>query len=331
MKVLVVEDHAPSQTFLRDLAESQGFVTAVAMDGVEGLERFRAFRPDLVFVDIQMPRMNGLELLDQLRREDPQVIVIVNTAFGSEEHAVAALRHGASNYLTKPIVRADVVPLLQKYAAVVEQRSTDRDVERCVVRRGGTLRFESRPALASGVAAYLVRETGHTFGAADQVALRLGLVELVLNAVEHGNLGITYEDKTRALERPDGLEALYAERRASPVLADRRVSVDFEITSDDGTWIITDEGAGFDWRQTPDPCEGAGLLATHGRGIFLARFQFDVLEYQGSGNVVRAVKRATHASPRSTSPPTLIQTGHGRRTVPAGGVVGRSDAVLPQV
>ena len=56
--------------------------------------------------------------------------------------------------------------------------------------------------------------------------------------------------------------------------------------------MIVDEGAGFDWKASPDPTdEGAGLFEAHGRGILLSRLQFDTLEYQGPGNIVRVVKR----------------------------------------
>ena len=106
----------------------------------------------------------------------------------------------------------------------------------------------------------------------------------------------TEAHRQRPLGRPNGLEALYAKRRASPDLADRRVSVDFEMTSEDATWIITDEGAGFDWRQAPDPRVGAGLLAAHGRGI----------SWRASSSMCSSIRVRATSSVRSSVPLTRV-------------------------
>ncbi len=82
------------------------------------------------------------------------------------------------------------------------------------------------------------------------------------------------------------------ERRLSdPVLAQRQVSIEFKQTNERLDWTIQDEGEGFDWVAVPNPLESEEQERLNGRGIFLARFQFDTLEYIGNGNKVRMTRK----------------------------------------
>ena len=80
----------------------------------------------------------------------------------------------------------------------------------------------------------------------------------------------------------------------SPLMGDPngiKVTVDFTMDAEACEWVISDEGDGFDWRSVQNPIEDEDLFKAHGRGIFLARFQFDELEYLGNGNTVRVNKK----------------------------------------
>ena len=289
MKVLIVEDDAASREYLIDGIESLGHETREAEDGSQGLEVFYAFHPDLVLSDVQMPKMNGLELLETIRGENPETIVVIMTAFGSEKYAVRALRAGASNYLSKPLRLSELGSIIQKYQAIVDARMVDREVIGSVVCRSFTMRFDNRIERAAKIAERLVQETGDRIDANARLGVRLGLLELLTNAMEHGNLGITYDEKTDAQKHgPDGFMTLYQARMAEETLSARRVTVDFDMDESSCEWVIRDEGNGFDWRALPDPTKSENLLASHGRGVFLARLQFDELEYWGNGRAVRA-------------------------------------------
>ncbi len=290
MKVLVVEDDPDVRLLLQTLVAEEGHTVEVAVDGAAGLDAFWQFRPDLVLSDIKMPRMDGLELLESIRAEDSDVLFAILTGFGSEEYAVRALRHGANNYLQKPIDDTDIIPLVQKYAAVIQDRTVDVEIHEMFVVRACTLELENCLEIIPRVADRLLRETCGAIKRADQLGVRLGLVELLLNAVEHGNLGISYEQKGHSLTTMDGLGALCRERLSDPALAARRVTVHFKMDATACEWVIVDEGAGFEWKALPDATEGVGLFEAHGRGILLSRIQFDTLEYQGPGNIVRVVK-----------------------------------------
>ena len=109
-QVLVIEDDDAMATALCHGFESEGFRVARARDGRDGLSRARASlaecregdQPDLVILDVMLPRMNGLDLCRQLRREGNDVPIIMLSARGQEIDKVVGLKLGADDYLTKP-------------------------------------------------------------------------------------------------------------------------------------------------------------------------------------------------------------------------------------
>ncbi|MGH7263798.1 MAG: sigma-54-dependent transcriptional regulator, partial [Candidatus Rokuibacteriota bacterium] len=101
--VLIVEDEASLASTLQAFLERQG-VTAHAFPSAEAaLARLRELAPDLVLVDVNLPGMDGLAALQAIREERPETLVVVTTAFSSVATAVAALKGGAVDYLTKPL------------------------------------------------------------------------------------------------------------------------------------------------------------------------------------------------------------------------------------
>src|SRR5215475_15556534 len=86
----------------RDNFEFEGFQVATAMDGVEGLEQALKNSPDLVVLDVMMPKMSGLEVCKQLKAKRPSIPIIMLTARGQEVDKVVGLELGADDYVTKP-------------------------------------------------------------------------------------------------------------------------------------------------------------------------------------------------------------------------------------
>ena len=294
MKVLVVEDDPGSRTYLKDAVESQGHEVRTAEDGALGLSAFNEFEPDLVLTDIRMPNMDGLELLKAIRRQDFDTLVVMITAFGSEEHVLDALRNRANNYMRKPIELKELLPLVRKYATVVRERALDLELSKMFAGGEFTLRLGNQIDLIYKVADHLASQTACSIEAKDRLSVQLGLAELLWNAIEHGNLGITFEEKSEATEEGgDSLAKLYRERSEDPARAERKIQIDVKIDESGCQWVITDEGEGFDWKNLPDPTDSEGILRFHGRGIFLCRHYFDELEFLGKGNVVRVKKLAS--------------------------------------
>ena len=103
LRVLVVDDDGSARTAIKGLLTGRNYEVDLAADGVAALERLAELPPDLVVTDLDMPRMNGMELLKQLQERDRELPVIVATSATELQSAVAAMRAGAVDYITKPI------------------------------------------------------------------------------------------------------------------------------------------------------------------------------------------------------------------------------------
>jgi len=125
-KILIVEDEENERTGLAELVSAWGYRTETARDGMEGLERIESFGPGIVITDLKMPRMDGMELLEQISEDPAEIAVILLTAQGSIDAAVAAMKLGAYDFIEKPVNPTRLRNILQNAS---RQRGTDRELE----------------------------------------------------------------------------------------------------------------------------------------------------------------------------------------------------------
>jgi CheY-like chemotaxis protein len=115
--ILVIEDHAPNATLVVDLLSFYGFRVSWAQDGEKGLEMLKSDRPDLILMDIQMPKMDGYALTRQLKADDetkaiPIVALTACAMVGDAERALAA---GCDGYLTKPVNTRELPKTVKRF------------------------------------------------------------------------------------------------------------------------------------------------------------------------------------------------------------------------
>ncbi|MBY0370772.1 sigma-54 dependent transcriptional regulator [bacterium] len=118
--VLVVEDDKELREQIREALNLSHFVVNEAHDGVEALEQVQKKRPDLVLMDVNMPRMDGIECLHKIKEFDPSIVAIIMTAYSNVEDAVRAIKEGAYNYLAKPIKHQAVVEMVERALAATQ-------------------------------------------------------------------------------------------------------------------------------------------------------------------------------------------------------------------
>lgn len=139
MLVLVVEDEPRVSRYLRSSLQASGYEVLVAADGVKALELVQGNRPDLILLDLRLPRMHGLEVLENIRKQHEMPIIIL-TANDTEEDKVKALMLGADDYLTKPFgtreLQARIVAVMRRY------KQTEVPVERTTLYQNGDLRID---------------------------------------------------------------------------------------------------------------------------------------------------------------------------------------------
>jgi len=135
--ILIIEDDPSVSIALRDTLESEGYAVDSAVDGRQGLEKAISTHPDLIVLDLMLPKMNGLELCQTLRANQAEVPIIMLTARGEPSDAAFGLKLGADDYISKPF---DVGEFLARVEAVLRRR-TPRGIEEVSV---GSVRLDLR-------------------------------------------------------------------------------------------------------------------------------------------------------------------------------------------
>ncbi|HID62304.1 MAG TPA: response regulator [Anaerolineae bacterium] len=124
-KVLIIDDRRENIVFLaNNILRPKGYDIITAMDGEKGLHKALEERPDLIIMDLRMPRMNGLEVLSALREEQCHIPVILTTFHGSESVVVEAFRLGVKDYVIKPYTVEDMEEAIKR--ALGEGRAEDK-------------------------------------------------------------------------------------------------------------------------------------------------------------------------------------------------------------
>lgn len=125
--ILVVDDEPLVRRSLSEFLTLQGYSVSSAGNGKEALEVLKSYTADIVITDIKMPEIGGIELLREIKKEHHQTPVILMTGYGSIENAVEAIKEGAYDYVTKPIVDSDIKLVIER---LINQRGLQEENEK---------------------------------------------------------------------------------------------------------------------------------------------------------------------------------------------------------
>ncbi|MDX1949442.1 MAG: response regulator [Rickettsiales bacterium] len=242
---------------------------------------------DVVLLDIMMPGIDGIEVLKRLKsnNETKNIPVIMQTAMTQEKKNVEGIESGAYYYITKPYAHAVLVSIVK--SAIREKLNSENlksEVGNAytIIDSIKSANFEIKTfEEARKLANYLARFS------ADPSKFVIGLTALLINAIEHGNFEIGFEEKAKLL-----LENRYDEeienRAKNPVNIDKKVIIELFKKEKEGIYsvVIKDEGKGFNWEEYLD-FEPSRMTDPNGRGIAMAHIMNpNSIEYWGRGNVV---------------------------------------------
>ncbi len=180
-RILVVDDEERIVHFLTTKLKASGYEVLTAGDGVNGLEQVQAQEPDLVVLDLLMPRMNGLEMLKELRSFST-VPVIILTAKGADADRIKGLQLGADDYLPKPFNPDELVARIEAIRRRLQPTPKAKAAE--IFRMGDvTIDFSKRQVLVGGESKYLTRTEWLLLSQLANNAGRLMLYEELLTRV----------------------------------------------------------------------------------------------------------------------------------------------------
>lgn len=289
--ILVVDDVAANCLMLEEFLADTDYRVTSFQEPRAALNALReGLAPDAILLDRMMPHLNGIEFIRAMRAGPgfKRVPVIMQTAAATPQQVAEGLAEGVFFYLTKPFKREMLQAVLHN---ALSHHAAYRGLEESLRKADAaaahldSCRFTFRSlADVDVISAFLARAYPNPGDAL------VGIRELMVNAVEHGNLEITYESKG-ALVDYGAWHAEIGRRLAMPPYRERAAQVTLERKADGIVLTVRDQGAGFDWRRYVvfDPARAHDC---HGRGIAMSRaLSFDSVDYVEPGNCVVAFKR----------------------------------------
>ena len=224
-KILVVDDDTNICELLRLYLTKEGYQVTVANDGEEGLEKFNQVKPDMVLLDVMMPKMDGLEVCRRIRMSNAQVGIIMLTARTQEMDKVTGLMTGADDYVTKPFSPAELTARVD-----------------ALLRRMG----ENTPATHTGELyqpPFLLNLTNRT--------LEKNGERVKLTQIEYAIVKLFMENSGKALAREEILDAVWGKGYFGELkIVDvnvRRLRLKIEDDAQEPKYISTVWGFGYKW------------------------------------------------------------------------------------
>jgi CheY-like chemotaxis protein len=287
----VVDDSAVDRRLAGMLLEKHFDCTVhYAANGKEALQHLAHQLPDLVVADLQMPEMDGLQLVTAVRFAYPFVPVVLMTAQGSEDIAAEALRKGAASYVPKRKLAVDLVPTVQRILLGSFEDRGHTQLMHYLESSETVFVLGNDLALIKSLVHHL-QEMLRCLPLSDETErLRVGIAleEALFNACYHGNLEVG-----RALGRVDrqAYEDLARQRLWEEPYSNRHIRVTTRINREQAVFTIRDDGPGFDFAAELAAAAAPDTERAAGRGIILIRSIMDEVRYTPPGNEVTLIKR----------------------------------------
>ena len=287
-KILVVDDNPLDRKLVSSLLEQEkGWETEIATDGAAAVQAIKTYQPDIVVTDMQMPYVDGLELVKAVRKDYPQTPVVLITSFGSEKTAVEALRCGAASYTPKSALSSDLVrtvkQVLQMSQCVQENSvaATKQPVPENVA-----YVLENDLSLI-GPLIEILQAALPSWSDRDRLQIGMAIDEALVNAMHHGNLEV--DSNLRDSNEDEYYEQIRDRRFQSP-FSRRKVSVQAEFSDQHVCIQISDDGPGFDPSNVKDPTTDDNVQRIGGRGLFLIKAFMSHVSHNGCGNQITMTK-----------------------------------------
>ena len=298
---LVVDDHAENRMLLSKIVRRHGFDVAEGENGEDAVRLAAERHPDLILLDIEMPKKSGLEALEEIREEDPDVPVVIVSGANQPEICERALDLGAVNFIRKPFDPEEIRFVVERIRAALEEEADVLPTLRLLRERKTVLEFGNEVALLSPVVAFLGRELRLHYPAHEVpvTEVKLALYEALANAIEHGNLEIDYDAKTKAMESEGGVSGLIERRRQEDCYRARTVRIEASYEPGRVVYRVRDSGPGFPHASREHQKRLGDTDALHGRGILLIRHYMDDVSWNEAGNEVSmslAIAPRAHAT-----------------------------------
>jgi DNA-binding NarL/FixJ family response regulator len=285
IQIIVVDDAVSERTIAAGLLKrAMKCEIRQAGDGNAAIELIEIAEPDIVITDLNMPGMDGLELVQSIGEDYPNIPVVVMTAMGSEETAARTMRAGAASYVPKRRLAQDLVTTVQQ---ILEGRTLSATPARVLSHMETcrmSLRLRNDPTLVHDAASMLQRMLVCLPLGSEGERTRVGVaIEAALsNALLRGNLDIPRVESRSA----DDLQSIVNERLMQSPWRERQIHVVADISRERAEITIRDEGPGFDVTSLELDAQRSLANTNSGRGLVLMYAIMDSVVFNACGNEV---------------------------------------------
>ena len=288
--VLVVDDSDVDRLLMEGLlGQAEGFVVIAAENGVQALKKLEEWSVDVILTDLQMPKMDGLELVQKVRESKLEIPVILTTGVGSEEIAAEALRAGAAGYIPKSKLNQMLISSIREVLEILNSDQSYNRLLDCSKVSHFEFDLNNDPSLIPLLVDFCEQmlKSLAPLDRIDCLRIAVAVDHALQNALYRGNLEIDSEQNIQGFGTA-GLEDLpqfVQERFEQEPYKDREINVVIEIKSNGFAIRIRDDGPGFDTTELEDWNELSS------RGTNLMRAFMDSVQYNSKGNEVKMVYR----------------------------------------
>ncbi len=285
--VLIVDDTAVDRRLAGGLLESTpNLEVCYAENGREALVQIGTSLPDLVVTDLQMPDLDGLELVTTIGERYPDVPVVLMTAHGSENIAAQALASGAASFVPKSELAENLVETVMHVLMMSESDARYKKLVSCATKTEFEFSLENDPSIIDPLIEMIqqVALSQGLLSSNSRVQLGVALEHALSNAIVRGNLEI---DRN---EVPVISKAIVEERAKQAPYCNRRVFFRALVTPEAVEFTIRDMGPGFDTSSIPHSSDPESFRDGRGRGLVLIQAFMDEVEFSPDGTELRMKK-----------------------------------------
>ena len=301
-RIVIVDDSAIDRRLVEFfLRKGIADVSLLSVDcGQKAIDSIASETPDLIITDLQMPGMNGLELVEQIKSQGCSAPVILMTGFGTQQIAVQALKAGAASYVPKSALDKHLVETVKHVLSVSQWQRNQYRVPTTLDVLESHFTLENDPSLISPLIAYLQNQL-ETMRLSNQLQItRIGMAiyESLTYAIYHGNLELETD-----LRQSD--EAIFCrlavERRGDEPYASRRVRFSSRFSDTEVRFVVSDDGSGNKPSERQNSIDAINLEGIEGRGLLLIHSFMDEVTHNLQGNEITMVKRVLARNSDSSS------------------------------
>lgn len=298
-KVLLAEDSKTQAFEIKMLLEDASHEVELAENGRVALESLEKIAFDVVVTDLEMPEVNGLELVETMQMDFEHIPAILITNRGSESLAAEALRKGAASYVPKTHLKTLLVDAVTDVLGVVRTDASYAKLIATLKKNVFVFDLPNDGQLINPLVGLMIQVVSgmETLGGVELVRLGVAIEHAVLNAMYRGNLELS-RDQTpsdQAIVYDDATSEEIQEKLATAPYRDRVVRVEVTVTESDVIVVVRDQGNGFDTSIVPSPEDPDVLESEGGRGLVMMSSLVDELQFNELGNEVTLIKRSRNA------------------------------------